>query len=49
MSEPVPEAAMHAHAMTLPPPCFTDEVACFGSSAVPFFSTLLPSHHFDKG
>ncbi len=23
--EPVPLAAIHAHAMTLPPPCFTDE------------------------
>ncbi len=31
--------------MTPPPPCFTDE-AVF---AVPFFSTLLLSHHLDKG
>ncbi len=28
--EPVPLAAIHAHAMTLPPPCFTDEVVCLG-------------------
>ena len=27
--EPVPLAAIHAHAMTLPPPRFTDEVVCF--------------------
>ena len=29
--EPVPLAAIHAHAMTLPPPCFTDEVVCLVS------------------
>ncbi len=40
---------MHAHAMTPPPPCFTDEVVCLGSFAVPFFSTFLLSHHLDKG
>ena len=35
-------AAIHAHTMTLPPPCFTDEVVCFGSWAVPFLlHTLL--------
>ena len=28
--EPVPLTAIHAHAMTLPPPCCTDEVVCFG-------------------
>ncbi|MEE6522381.1 hypothetical protein FKM82_020897 [Ascaphus truei] len=26
---------MHAHAITLPPPCFTDDVVCFGSLAIP--------------
>ncbi len=43
--EPVPLAAIHAHAMTLPPPCFTDEVVCFGSWAVPFLlhTLLFPS------
>ena len=35
-SEPVPVAALLAHTITLPPPCFTDEVVCFGSWAVPF-------------
>ncbi len=34
----VPETAMHAHAMTTPPPCFTDEAVCLGTFAVPFFS-----------
>ena len=34
-NDPVPEAAMHAHAMTLPPPCLTDEVVFFGLCAVP--------------
>ncbi len=34
--EPVPLAAIHAHAVTLPPSCFTDEVVCLGSWAVPF-------------
>ncbi len=46
---PVPETAIHAHAMTPPPPCFTDEAVCLGSFAVPFFSTFLLSHHLDKG
>ncbi len=47
---PVPEAAMHVHAMTPPPPCFTDEAVCLGSFAVPFFSPhFLLSHHLDKG
>ena len=43
--EPVPLAAIHAHAMTLPPPCFTDEVVCFGWWAVPFLlhTLLFPS------
>ena len=41
--EPVPLAAIHAHAMTLSPPCFTEEVVCFGSWAVPF---LLHTHLF---
>ncbi len=40
MRGPVPEAAMHAHAMTPPPPCFTDEAVCLGSFAVPFFSNF---------
>ncbi len=35
--------SIHAHAMTLPPPCFTDEVVCLGSWAVPSFSySYLP-------
>ncbi len=34
---PVPETAMHAHVMTPPPPCFTDEAVCLGSFAVLFF------------
>ncbi len=46
---PVPETAMHAHSMTPPLPCFTDEAVCLGSFVVPFFSTLLLSHHLDKG
>ncbi len=43
--EPIPLAAIHAHAMTLPPPCFTDEVVCLGSWAVPFLlhTLLFPS------
>ncbi len=43
--EPVTLAAIHAHAMTLPPPCFTDEVVCLGSWAVPFLlhTLLFPS------
>ncbi len=43
--EPVPLAAIHAHAMTLPPPCFTDEVVCLGSWAVTFLlhTLLFPS------
>ncbi len=43
--EPVPLAAIHAHAMTLPPPCFTDEVVCLGLWAVPFllYTLLFPS------
>ncbi len=50
LRRPVPEAAMHAHAMTPPPPCFTDEGVCLGSFAVPFFSfTFLLYHHLDKG
>lgn len=40
--EPVLLAALRAHTMTLPPQCFTDEVGCFGSWAVPFvLHTLL--------
>ncbi len=49
MRGPVPETAMHAHPMTPPPPCFTDEAVCLGSFLVPFFSTLLLSHHLDQG
>ena len=37
MSEQVPEAAIQFQAMTLPLPCFTAEVVCFGSCAVPSF------------
>ncbi len=33
-----PEAAIYAHAMTPPPPCFTDEATCLGLFAVPFLS-----------
>ncbi len=40
---PVPETAIHAHAMTPPPPCFTDEAVCLGSFVVPFF---LPTFSF---
>lgn len=40
-SEPVSLAATHAHAMTLPPPRWTDDALCFGSPAVPF-----PLHTF---
>ncbi len=39
---------MHAHAMTPPPPCFTDEDPCLGSFAVHFFSTFLLSHHLGQ-
>ncbi len=46
---PVPETAMHAHAMTTPLPCFTEEAGCLGSFAVPFLFTFLLSHHLDKG
>ncbi len=41
MRGPVPEAAMHAHAMTPLPPCFTDEAVSLGSFAVPFFPPHL--------
>ena len=43
--EPVPLAAIHVHTITLPPPCFTDEVVCFGSWAVPslLHTLLFPS------
>ncbi len=34
----VPETAMHAHTVTPPPPCFTDEAVCLGSFEVPFLS-----------
>lgn len=44
MSEPVSEATMHGHAMTLLPQGFTDEVICLGSFAVP--PNLC---YFDKG
>ncbi len=36
LREPVPETAMHAHAMISPPPCFTDEAVCLGLFVVPF-------------
>lgn len=45
-SEPVQLTALHAHdaTITLPPPCLTDEVLCFGSWALPFLlqTFLLP-------
>ncbi len=44
----VPETVMRAHAMTTPPPCFTDEPVILGSFSVPFFSKFLLSHHLDK-
>lgn len=31
ISEEVPLAAIHAHAVTLPPPCLTDDMVCFRS------------------
>ncbi len=34
-SNPVPLEVMYAHAITLPPPCFTDDIVCFWSWAVP--------------
>ncbi len=37
----VPETVMHAHAMTTPQPCFTDEAVCLGS-----FSDSLFLHTF---
>lgn len=37
-------ATIHAHIMILPPPCFTDEVVCFGSWAVPFLLYTLFFH-----
>ncbi len=37
LRRPVPETGMHIHAMTTPPPCFTDEDVYLGSFAVPFF------------
>ena len=43
ISEPVPSAAIHAQVITPPPPCFTDEVVCFGSWAF----ILCSCHHFD--
>ncbi len=48
MRGPVPETAMHAHTMTTPPPCFTDEAVSFGSFAVPFFSPHF-CFHLDIG
>lgn len=38
-------AAVNTHVMSLPPPCFTDEVVCFGSWAVPLLlhTRLIPS------
>lgn len=43
--DPVPLEAMHANAITLPPPCFTGDVVCFGSWAVPslLHIVLFPS------
>ncbi len=40
---PVPETAMHAHAMTPPTPCFTDEAVCLGLFAGPFFLHIFAS------
>ncbi len=37
LRKPVPETAMHAHAMTTPPTCFTDEAVCLGI----FYSSLF--------
>ena len=48
-SEPLPSAAVHAQAITPPPPCLADEVLCFGSLAVPsLFHTLLWPSLWDK-
>ena len=41
ISEPTPETAMQAQAMTLPWMCFTDELVYFESWADPFFPRTL--------
>ncbi len=41
INEPVPEEAMKAQTITLPPLCFTDELVCLGSWADPFFLQTL--------
>ncbi len=48
--EPVPLGAIHVHAITLPPPCLTLDVVCFGSWAVLFFhhTSLFPSSYQSK-
>lgn len=40
-SASVPLTAKHVHAITLPPPCLTDDVVCFRSEAVLFFSLFF--------
>ena len=44
-SDPVPLEAIHAHAITLPPLCFTDDGVCFGSWAIPslLHTSFFPS------
>lgn len=43
--QPETGVAIHAQAITLPKPCLTDNVACFGSEALTFFlhNFLFPS------
>lgn len=41
-SESVPLAAICVHVTTLPPPCWTDDVVCFGSWAIPFLLHTFP-------
>ncbi len=45
---PVPETVIHAHAMTTPPPCFTDETVCFGSIAKKAHQRLYFLHQLRK-
>ncbi len=46
LSGPVPETAMHAHAMTPPPPCFTD---AWDLLQLPFFLHIFAFHLLDEG
>ncbi len=48
MRGPVPETVIHAHAMTTPPQCFTDETVCFGSIAKKAQQRLYFLHQLKK-